>query len=400
MATITLDVPALFPQQRQIADCNTRFVAAACGRRFGKTEAGKRRILRAALAGQTAWWLSPTYQMATGVWRDLKSMLRPIRPHVREVDRTLELINGGSIAVRSTAAHDNLRGAGLDFAVLDEAAFMHPDVWPQIVRPMLLERSGGALFLSTPNGRNWFFDVYQRGVSGDDPEWRAFHFTSFDSPLVPAGEYDRLRAMTPERVFAEEYLAEFMDTSGSVFRFIREAAVAEPGQQPLASHVYVMGVDWGRENDFTAIAVFDVTTSSLVALDRFNQVGWSLQRGRLAALAATWKPTVILAEANSIGAPNIEALQAEGLPVEAFTTTMQTKRAVIEALALALEQQRIRILNDETLLSEMMSFEQQRLPGGAIRYGARSGAHDDTVMALALAWHAAGRQPAWRAFLV
>ena len=75
----------------------------------------------------------------------------------------------------------------------------------------------------------------------------------------------------------------------------------------------------------------------MVALDRFNQIGWSLQRNRLRALANHWKPKVIWAEINSIGEPNIEALIQEGLPIRGFRTTAQSKPPLIEALALALE---------------------------------------------------------------
>src|SRR5690606_14672560 len=97
---------------------------------------------------------------------------------IHEQERRMDWANGGTVAIRSTHYADNLRGAGLDYAVLDEAAFMSANVWPQVVRPMLLERRGGALFLSTPYGRNWFWELYQLGLDAAQPEWRSFHFTS------------------------------------------------------------------------------------------------------------------------------------------------------------------------------------------------------------------------------
>ena len=56
------------------------------------------------------------------------------------------------------------------------------------------------------------------------------------------------------------------------------------------------------------IVIIEAGSGRMVALDRFNQVGWALQRGRLRALCQRWRPGVIWAEANSIGAVNIEAL--------------------------------------------------------------------------------------------
>jgi hypothetical protein len=264
---------------------------------------------------------------------------------------------------------------------------MEPAVWPEVVRPMLLERSGDALFLSSPNGRNWFWEVYQMGLDELQAQWRAFQFSSYANPMVPPQELDEIKRSTPDRVFREEYLAEFIDDSGQVFRRIREATNAPLNPQPISGHRYVAGIDWGRSNDYTAIVMIDADTNDMVALDRFNEVDWALQRGRLAATCERWGPVVVWAEANSIGGPNIEALQAMGLPVRPFQTTAQSKGPLIEALALAIENEAIALLPEETLLNELAAYTLERLPGGGFRYSAPSGLHDDTVIALALAWY-------------
>ncbi len=364
-----------------------RFRVVACGRRFGKTELGKTALAYEASRGKRCWWLSPTYQMASQVWRDLKAMCRDVKGlKVNEAERRLDWAEGGMLAIRSTHAADYLRGEGLDFAVLDEAAFMEESVWPQVVRPMLLERRGKALFLSTPYGRNWFWTLYQMGLDSHYPEWESFHYTSYDNELILRQELDEIRRVTPERVFREEYLAEFADAAGQVFRGIREAATAPADAQPVAGRRYVGGLDWGREHDSTVIVILDTENRQMVALDRFTQVNWALQRGRLKVLCDQWQPAILWAEANSIGGPNIEALQAEGLPVRAFQTTAKSKPPLIEALALAIERGDLALLPNETLLGELAAYEMARLPGGGYRYGAPPGMHDDTVIATALAW--------------
>ena len=125
-------------------------------------------------------------------------------------------------------------------------------------------------------------------------------------------------------------------------------------------------------------------------MDRFNQIDYSVQRGRLQALAERYRPTVILAESNSMGEPIIEQLQRDGLPVRGFQTTNATKAAIIEGLALAFERQELRILNDATLIGELQAYEMDKTPSGMVRYGAPEGMHDDCVMSLALAWAATG----------
>ncbi len=377
------------PGQETILNAKARFRVVACGRRFGKTEMGKIALAKAAMDGATCWWLDPTYNMAMAVWRDLKVRLRHRVPGlvISESDHRIDIPGAGSIGIRSTHNPDHLRGMGLDFAILDEAAFMPPTVWPEVVRPMLLERRGRAMFLSTPRGRNWFFDLFTLGFDPEEPDWAAFHFTSYDNPLIAREEIDAIRRTTPERVFAAEYMAEFSDEAGQVFRGVRRAATAPIGAMPRPDRIYVAGVDWGREFDYTVIAVIDAVDGQMVALDRFNAVSWSAQRGRLMAIAERWQPAVIWAEANSIGSVNIEALQNEGLPVRAFHTTASSKGPLIDGLALAIERQEIALLPDEVLLNELQAYAMTRLPGGGYRYSAPSGGHDDTVIAAALAWH-------------
>jgi len=326
--------------------------------------------------------------MASQVWRDLKadaSRLEGVR--ISESERRIDILGGGMIAVRSAHYPDSLRGEGLDLAVLDEAAFMEPRVWPEIVRPMLATSRGRALFLSTPFGRNWFWEQYKLGLDDEVEEWASFHYTSASSPFIAREELRSIRRQTSEQVWRTEYLAEFDEDSGQVFRGLQATARPASADGPEAGHVYVAGIDWGRHHDYTVIVIIDATTGRMVALDRFNAIGWSLQRGRLRALAAHWRPQVIWAEANSIGAPNIEALQDEGLPMRAFLTTAKSKSPLIESLALAIERGALNLLDDPVLLGELAGYRLERLPGGGYRYGAPPGGHDDTVIAAALAWY-------------
>ena len=113
---------------------------------------------------------------------------------------------------------------------------------------------------------------------------------------------------------------------------------------------------------------------------------YTLQCDRLKSLSEKWQPRQIIAEQNSIGQPVIEQLIREGLRIQPFTTTNASKARAIEALALAFERSDIHILNDPVLVSELVAYQADRLPSGLRHYGAPGGQHDDTVMALAMAW--------------
>jgi hypothetical protein len=74
--------------------------------------------------------------------------------------------------------------------------------------------------------------------------------------------------------------------------------------------------------------------------------------------------------------------------------TAGAKMRLVDSLALAFEQGSIRILHDAVLIAELQAYEMERLPGGTLRYGAPAGEHDDTVVALMLAWHGLERPSA------
>ena len=312
---------------------------------------------------------------------------------IRKQDQLVALPGGGSVQIRSADNPQSLRGEGLDFLVMDECAFIAEEAWTEALRPALSDRLGSALFISTPKGRNWFWRAFMRGQEGGS-EWTSWQFPTATNPYIAATEVEAARLSLPERIFRQEYLAEFIDDAGGVFRRVVEAATARRQLEPVTGHSYAVGVDWGKHNDFTVLTLIDLDEQAIVEIDRFNQIDYQVQLGRLQALCERFKPITIIAERNSMGEPLIEQLQRQGLPVTAFNTTNATKTQVIESLALAFERNDLRILSDPTLIAELQAYEMERLPSGLVRYGAPEGMHDDMVMSLALAWTAVVFRPA------
>lgn len=389
-----VQLPPLHPGQQMVDDCTARFVVLACGRRWGKSRFGVKKAFEKLLQGKRVWWIAPSYPMAMVGWRELKRLALQLPfIDVREAERTLKY-GDGFVQVRSADNPNSLRGEGLDYAILDEAAFMDEQAWNEAVRPALADRQGAAVFLSTPKGRNWFWRLFEMGASGSDPDWKSFRAPTVNNPYITPKEIDDARELLPEKTFRQEFLAEFIHDGAGVFRNVR-ACVDDSVRQtgPKQFHQYIIGADWGRTEDFTVLTVMDATEKALVYMDRFNQIDYRIQRGRLSALYDLFKPTVIIAEKNSIGEPIIEELLREGLPVLPFVTTSATKQVIIDGLTLAFERKQIKILEDEQLLKELEAFEATRLPSGAIRYECPAGVHDDTVMSLALSWNGANVPP-------
>jgi hypothetical protein len=342
-----------------------------------------------ALRGERVWWAAPTYGLAFHPWLDFKRRFAGEWVSKTEDKHHIDLPSGGSITVKTADNPDGLRGVGVDFMVVDEAAFIAGEVWQAALRPALSDRDGAALLISTPRGRNWFFHAYGRGTDPAYPDWMAWRKATSENPRIRAEELEEARMTLPARIFSQEYAAEFLADGGAVFRGINRAAAAPLGVSPSSEGRYVMGVDFGRYEDFTAAVVIDAETRAMVALDRYNGLDWSVQRVKLKALADKWKVSVLLAEANAMGEPNIEALIREGLPVQPFQTTALSKPPLIEGLVAAIENGDLTLQPEPVLVNELESFSYRTSRTGHTVYEAPAGRHDDTVIALALAWKAA-----------
>lgn len=399
---IDVTLPPLHPGQQVIADHPARFRIVVAGRRWGKTRLGAVLTLRAALHGQRAWWLAPTYAQATVAWRDLTRVAAQIAYQVGHVfpitirngDFSLEVPNGGAVQVRSTDVPDRLRGEGLDFVVFDEAATIPEITWTEVIRPALADRRGRALFIGTPKGRNWFWRLARFAEQHPD-EWAVWQIPTVGHPLsnpyIDPQEVAMARTALPERTFRQEFLAEFVEDGGGVFRNVRALSTAPRQTTPHAHELYVIGVDWGKFEDFSVFCVLDVTCQAVAEVVRLNRLDYQFQVQTLTELCQRFRPHLVVVERNAAGEPLIEQLLRQGLPVLPFMTTQATKTVLIESLALALEQEALRLPSwpeAQWLLDELEAFTAHRTPSGTLSYGAPAGMHDDGVMALALAWSA------------
>lgn len=313
--------------------------------------------------------------------------LQPVTLRKSEMEHRLDLIGNGSIEFWSLDNPDASRGRKYKRVTVNEAGVAKnlDYAWNNVIRPTLIDMRGGAIFAFTPKGMN---DIYKLEMANKgNPDWAMTHNTSYENPFIPVDELDALKKSLPERVFMQEIMAEYIADAGMVFRKVMEAATIEKQQEVNAGHQYVIGVDWGKSEDFTAIVVLDITKKEMAAFDRFNKIGYDFQLGRLMAWIDRYHPIRVYPEANSMGQPLIDLLQSKGVSVEGFVTTNASKANIIEQLSLAFEQEQLKIFNDPDLISELQAYEVKRTPSGLVTYSAPGGMHDDCVMALAIAWN-------------
>lgn len=208
------------PLQWRFHQTRTRFSVMICHRRFGKTVAAINDLLRQAVRdGRSDFrgaYMAPYVGQVKAVAWDYLKHYAGVIPHVKFVETELrcDLPTGARIRLFGTDNANALRGMYLDDVVLDEPADMHPEVWTRIVRPMLADRQGRALFVGTPNGtNNLLHDVWSEAQreppQGELSQWSHFMFRASETGYLPAEELAAAqRSMTPED-YAQEFECSF-----------------------------------------------------------------------------------------------------------------------------------------------------------------------------------------------
>lgn len=389
MSQTVIRLPKMHSAQQKIKDERKRRNVIDCGRRFGKNILLQDLAVETALAQQSpVGWSAPIYKQVLDDYRTLADTLAPVITRKSGSEMRLELYGGGVIEFWSLDKPDSIRGKKYKRFIVNEAGMVNNllDIRNFIITPTLIDMRGDEYHAGTPKGMNGFFHLYN--MQGDD--WMRWQMPSYANPHIPKDELDLLRETMTERAFEQEILAKFLEDGGGVFRGVRAAATSEPLESGIENSRYVIGVDWGRSYDATVFMVLDAEERRVVAMDRMTNTDYASQRLRLQAMSQRFNDAPIHAESNSIGQPNIEALHDMGLYVQGFQTTNASKAQIIQGLELAFERGSIRILDDETTINELMAYQSERLPSGMVRYNAPDGMHDDTVIALAIAWDAIG----------
>ena len=212
----------LLPWQEEVFKDQTRFKVIAAGRRCGKSRMAAVTLLIEALrcpAGSAVLYVAPTNGQARQIiWQVLMELGREVIQNAHINNQDITTINGATIYVRGADRPDTLRGVSLTYAVLDEVADIKPEAWEQVIRASLSDKKGRAMFIGTPKGRNWFYDLFKLGESEEDTDWKSWHFTTKDNPLIDPTEIESAKKTLSTFAFKQEYMASFTNAGSDIFK--------------------------------------------------------------------------------------------------------------------------------------------------------------------------------------
>jgi len=263
------------PVQSQFHASTARFKTPVCGRRMGKSVMAGRDLEPNLLRPNPRfsptriyWIVGPVYSLAEKefrvVWQDLIITLGLGRTkgikksfNLKQGNMFIEFPWGVRLETKSADRQDSLVGDSLWSVIMSEAAKHDVETWDKYIRPALADFKGTATFPTTPEGKNWIYDLYLRGQDPNQPDYDSWQFPSWTNPHVyPEGITDpeiiQLRETLPTAVFEQEIAADFTKVAGSIFPdFAEHTHVTDVKFDPSLPNY--IAFDFGYVNPFAAL---------------------------------------------------------------------------------------------------------------------------------------------------
>jgi hypothetical protein len=379
-----------------------------CARRFGKTTLGEIFLWEGLLApddhmGPPCVRLTAdTEEHAMKIWRRFIWHLEntPLSGLLDSYNKEYQLVtlrNGATAQLLSANNPNALAGDGVTLWVIDEAQYLTQAAWVNLF-PSTADRNGIIVMLGVCEGEGPFKEACHRGHAGPhrDPAYRTFTYPTSANPYVPKWRIEFARQQLPPAKFRQLYLAQWVGELGKIFRNVEGCVNGKQIQvhpkgwgftQPYKpGHTYYGGLDLARLQDWTAFTIW-TEDGELVAWDRFNLMGWELQKARILELSAAYQHPLTCIDSTGIGDPIYDDLVRKGMNLEEYRITgNEKKRVLIDELAVRIGAGTLRYPRVNVLLAELNRMEAKRSENSlAVKYEAPSGGTDDFVLACALA---------------
>lgn len=361
---------------------NNKFTVANISRQQGKS------VLAKVLA--TTWlfqknkvisYITPTLKLAKKIFKDLTSVLpEELLVTCNASDLVIESVTGSSLWFYSAEQGDKIRGITNNYLIIDEAAFLKnaSDLWYSVLSPTIKVKGEKILFISTPNGtNNLFYELSQKAQNGVK-DWayikRDIYSDSFCSNV------EEIRQSTPDIIFRQEYLCEFIEGATSFFTNYHQCydnTMIFDWKKTLWA-----GIDWSSTGKDETILTFINTEGQIIQYKIEGNLDKKYEQ--LASILNQRKPRGVYAETNSIGEVMLNELN-KLLKKKAvgFNTTNESKTEIIGELAVALERGDL-TYNDLDLDRQLGAFGYSLTKTNKLAF-AGVGEHDDMTMSLAFA---------------
>lgn len=401
---------------QRVPEADIYTVVASRG--FGKTIWVNNKIVLPKLirrSGTQALWVAPTYKHCRApiddVWMgsDERTGVRFI-PQVddgtgfqfwdfKSSAMEIEVANASKIIYRSADNPVSIVSKGYNIIVIDEAAYIERETFFRYILPTARRAGCKIVLISTPAGKNWFYEMYMMGQDPSEPGYFSMRMPWWKRPDYPE-VLKRLMKQVPEHVRLQEFEAEFIGDGGLVFKNLdavfegpritfesqQQEWIAKVEQEKIDSDTYVLAVDFAKQVDFTVITVMGMESRRVIYYARMNKTDYRRVLDHIMKVAQNYDADVIY-DATGVGS-GLGDFMSRSLNAHAFKFTNESKNELVNKLAVACEYNEIKIPNISTIRDEFERFAFTLSRTGTLSYSAPAGRHDDTVISIALAnWY-------------
>ena len=329
--------------------------------------------------------VAPIYSQARKLMEDLYEAIKDsgIVETTNFSNHEIKLKTGSKIYFRSSEREDGLRGYTFDYLFMDEASYQTEDAYRRAIEPTALVHGKKVVLFSTPRGRDWFYNMYELGQNPEYPNYASVRMEQGDNPYINQEEVQAAKKVLPDAIYRAEYLGEFLEGESMVFSNFKTNTFSQ--YPPRNGKVYI-GVDLGRESDYTVAVAMD-QSGNVIEIYRDNQKDWDVMQSNILMLARKYNATIMI-ETNSMGTVIFESIKKQYQDTHPFVTSNSSKKDIVESLILAFNENQIRIPDANLfpeLHHELEVFEMSYNPTTRnVKYAARTPFHDDMVIALCI----------------
>lgn len=308
-----------------------------------------------------------------------------------DTELKIKFKNGSLFQLIGSDNIDSIVGTNPRGCVFSEFPLQDPKAW-NYMRPILAENGGWAIFNGTPRGKNHAWDVMV--MAKDSPNWFVEVLTVEQTNAITKEALADEKKEMPQDLYEQEYYCKFIDGAGQFFRRIKQNTYPKDMYRPENGD-FQIGADLAQYQDWTVLTPFNLNHFVAYPQERFNNIDWNLQKARIEAMARrhtaldTLQTALIWPDSTGVGSPITQDLVARGLRVggddsRGFVFTETSRTNLLDNLAILLEQDKIKIPDEEGLVNELESFRYTMSERGKIKVSVPDGKTDDRVMSLAL----------------
>ncbi|MDQ3816102.1 MAG: terminase large subunit [Acidobacteriota bacterium] len=369
-------------------------------------------VKRAILEPGVYLYVGPEKSQAKNIiWKDPQGLFKFLPPEVvkkkNEVEltvyfkQTLPKTPGSVFYIEGADNIDRMRGLKPRGIILDEYAQIKPELWTEVLFPAINQSGGWVIFIGTFKGKNHFYDLFskyydwEKGEAIENTDYRCFYLPYYQNPFFTEDQIRAAKETMPPAQFEQEYGCLPLSGTSNVFPSLADlmSGSLEDKSPNHSNHLFSMGVDLAKYQDYTAVSIICRNCHSLVLQESW-QAEWTVTLEKLVQLQKYWNKAHVTIDSTGVGDPISELLKKRGISgtqLEDFKFSNASKDRLIKKLGVYFSEKKLKLPPMDqipTLHTELEQFTYEILPSGKIRYTAPQGKHDDEVYSLALSvWY-------------